>query len=155
MKKGRILHDTFEQLAELGQSTAKKAVKQVGQTFIPLGMVEDEQNKKPNHTPLDLDKLEKKYDQQDKQKEMALRTRLFQLVKEGEKEELAKLKRRKQEEEQKLLAEEQEKKKKEEEEKKKQQVVEAPRGKVRRSIFSPKKVAQREHAEVKPATGKQ
>lgn len=155
MKKGRILHDTFEQLAELGQSTAKKAVKQVGQTFNPLGILETEKNKKQNHTPLDLEGLEKKYDEQDKQKEAVLRTRLFQLVKEGEKEELARQKRQKQEEQQKLLSEEEKKKKEEEEEEKRKQLAKAPKGKIRRSIFSPKKVAQREHAEVKPATGKQ
>lgn len=154
MAKGKILQDTFEQLAELGQSTAKKAVKQIGQTFTPLGVLEKEQDKKPNHTPLDLKGLEKKYDAQDKQKEAVLRTRLFQLVKEGEKEELAKQKKERQEKERQLIAEEEEHKKKEEE-KKKQQTTEAPRGKIRRSIFSPKKVAQREHAEIKPAVGKQ
>lgn len=153
-KKGRILHDTFEQLAELGQSTAKKAVKQVGQTFNPLRILETEQNKKQNHTPLDFEGLKKKYDDQDKQKEVALRTLLFHLVKEGEKEELEKSKKLKQEEEQRVLVEEQEKKKKEEE-RKKQEQQKIPEGKKRRNIFSPKQTVKREHAEIKPSVGKQ
>lgn len=36
MAKGSILEDTFEQLVELGQSTAKKTVKSVAQTLNPF-----------------------------------------------------------------------------------------------------------------------
>ncbi len=48
-------------------------------------------------------------------------------------------------------------KKRREEEKKKQLSMQggAPQGKIRRSIFSAKKVAKREQAEVKPSAGKQ
>jgi len=63
-------------------------------------------------------------------------------------------KKEEQEKKQREIYELQEKKKKEEE-KKKQQAGDIPQGKVRRSIFSAKKVAQRSHTETKPSTGKQ
>ena len=37
----------------------------------------------------------------------------------------------------------------------KQQAAPLPKGKIRQSIFSPRKVAERSHAETRPATGKQ
>lgn len=170
MAKGKILHDSFEQLAELGKTTAKQGAKQVAKTFSPLKLFEqatgqnqddngneqtDELKKKKDaSTPLDLDKLQKKYQDQDKLKTQLLRNRLFQMVKREDEKSLERKK-----------ADQQEKKRKEEyekQEKKKQQVqqqqvqsAETPRGKQRRSIFSPKKVAQRAQAEVRPAIGKQ
>lgn len=168
MVKGRILDDSFEQLVELGQSTVQQGVKQIKQTFSPLRMLEkvlgkddidnlnNKETKKPDnpHTPLDLEKLQKKYEDQDRAKAESLKNRLFQWWK-NEEEKL--LQRKKAEEQEKKRKEEQEKeiKKRKEEEQMAQQPIEIPRGKLRRSIFSPKKVAQRQQAEVKPSAGKQ
>lgn len=170
MAKGNILSDTFEQLAELGQTTAKQGAKQVAQTFSPLKILENvtqgsssaveersgntAEVKGNKSTPLDFDKLQKKYQDQDKLKTQVLRNRLFQMVK---REDEKSLERKKAEHEEKKRKEEYEK-----QEKKKQlarqqeaQSAEIPQGKQRRSIFSPKKMAQRAQAEVRPATGKQ
>src|SRR3989344_2491403 len=107
-----------------------------------------------NHTPLNFEKLGKSYQDKEKQKTEALKQRLFQLVKRGE-EEILEANKQEEMEKKRKEAYEIEMKKRKEEEKKKQQAGEIPRGKVRRSIFSPKKAAQRQHAELKPASGKQ
>ena len=160
------------ELLELGKSTAKKSVQQIGQTFSPLKIFEGvvnksnnndsslekkskEEAKKQNNTPLNFEKLQEKYQSQDKQKEESLRQRLFQLVKRGEEEVLEREKQKEAEKQRIEAYKEQEKKRKEEERKRQEASLEAPRGKIRRSIFSPKKVAQRQQAEVKPAAGKQ
>ena len=83
-----------------------------------------------------------------------MQQKLFQLVKRGEEEVLQQKKQEEQEKEQKEVYEVEEKKKKLAEKQKQEQMDDIPKGKIRRSIFSPKKVAQRQHAEVKPATGK-
>ncbi|MFH1826827.1 MAG: hypothetical protein ABH812_00115 [bacterium] len=169
MAKGRILEDTFEKIAELGGSTAKHAAKQTAQTFSPLNIFDSilkpaktieseikkaEVEKKPGgHTPVNVDGLKKKYEGDDKQKESALRQRLFIMVKEGEETELEK--KRKEEQEKKRMELQEEQQKKEEERKQKEQDSGGlPQGKVRRSIFSPKKKAQMQHTETKPAVGK-
>ena len=172
MAKGNILHDSFEQLAELGKTTAKQGAKQVGQTFSPLKLLEhasgknqdvndkekeqiDELKKKKDaSTPLDFDKLQKKYQNQDKLKTESLRNRLFQMVK---REDEKSLERKKAEEQEKKRKEEYEKQEKKKQLAQQQQVqsAEIPQGKQRRSIFSPKKAAQRNVAETRPATGKQ
>lgn len=171
--KGSFWSDTFEQALEFGQSTAKQTGQSVKQTFSPLKILEQvvrtnqssSQDKgkekleagqvnKPDHTPLDFDKLQQKYSAQDKQKTEALRYRLFQLVKSGEEKAITEKKKEEGEEKRKLLYEEQEKKRKEEK-KKQEQAGQIPQGKIRRSIFSPKKMAQRQQMEVKPSAGKQ
>lgn len=171
MAKGSILEDTFEQLAELGQSTAKKTVKSVAQTLNPFDKtsggktseVDREQNlartsevkRGKNHTLLDFDKLKNKFQDKDKLQAEALRNRLFQIVKREdekslEREKMAEAERKRKEE---YLA--QEKKRKEQEKKRLEQQGNIPKGKIRRSIFSSKKTAERQHVELKPATGKQ
>ena len=171
MAKGGILEDTFEQLVELGQSTAKKTVKSVAQTLNPFDKtsggktseVNSEQNQARtlevkrgnNHTPVDFEKLKNKFQDKDKLQAEALRNRLFQIVK---REDEKSLERKKMEEADKKRREEylaQEKKRKEQEKKQQEQQGNIPRGKIRRSIFSSKKIAERSHAELKPATGKQ
>ncbi len=171
--------ESFERIIEQGTTQAKKAIKQgtkqLKQTISPTKMWEqllgtdsdrtsevNELNKKNsevkkngNHTPLDFEKLGKKYKDKESQQTEALKQRLFQLVKSGEEKAILEKKKEEEEKKRKELYELQEKKKKEEEEKKQQQVTEIPKGKVRRSIFSPKKIAQRQHAEVKPASSKQ
>lgn len=166
MAKGNLLQDTFEQLAEMGASTTKKTVKSVAQTFNPLSSpeksgdpqktaLEKMKNSKDNHTPLDFKKLQEQYKNSDSKKTDALRQHLFNLVKgAGERSVMEK----RQEELQKKRQEaylEAEKKRREEEKKKAMEASDEPKGKVRKSIFSKKKVAEKQHAETKPATGKQ
>ena len=171
-----------EQSRTQAKKTAKTAVDQIKQTFSPSKMweqilgvspstsesgnvtseVEEERSdgktsevkKTGNHTPLNLEKLGKKYQEKEKQKTENLRQKLFQLVKRGEEEVLQQKKQEEQEKEQKEVYEVEEKKKKLAEKQKQEQMDDIPKGKIRRSIFSPKKVAQRQNAEVKPATGK-
>ncbi len=169
MPKGKLLDDTFEQLVELGRSTAKQTVKSVAQTFNPLSFFERkpdsnsqsvneqlenaEKSKRKNHTPLNFERLNEKFRQQEKARTKALRQRLFQMVK---REEERVFQEKKQQELQKQRQEEYERQKKERQKKEKQEnFTPIPMGKIRRSIFSPKRVAQRSHAETKPSVGKQ
>jgi len=165
MPKNSILEDTFEQLVELGSSTAKKTVKSVAQTLNPFDKTSggNEQNQArtsevkrgKNHTPVDFEKLKNKFQDKDKLQAEALRNRLFQIVK---REDEKSLERKEMEGAQKKRQEEylaQEKKRKEQEKRRQKQQGNIPLGKIRRSIFSPKKTAERQHAELKPASGKQ
>ena len=169
------LEDTIERLAEQGSTQAKKAaktaVKQIKQTFSPSKMWEQilgtssltsensnetsEVKRNSNHTPLNFEKLGKKYQDTEAQKTEALRQRLFQLVKSGDEKVLTDKKQKEQEKKRQEAYEAQEKKRKAEEKARQEQVGNIPKGKVRRSIFSHKKVAERQHSEVKPASGKQ
>jgi len=161
----------WDDLWELGESTVKTTTQELRQTFSPLKILEgivgggnespliekndkNELKGKQNSTPLDTEKLRQRYQEQDKQKEGALRQRLFQLIKRGEEEALQRQKQQ-EAEKQRMEAYQEQKKRKEEERKKQEALVEIPKGKIRRSIFSPKKVVQRQQAEVKPAAGKQ
>ena len=172
MAKSGFWEDTFEKVSELGQSTAKSAVKATASIVNPTKIVEStlgtysSQNKsieqlekgkgkKQNNTLLDYQKLQKKYEDQDMQKTNALRQRLFQMVKSEDEKSLMKKKQEEQEKKRKELYEQQERKKREEEKKKQEENQTAPQGKIRRSIFSHKKVAEREQTEVKPSSGKQ
>ncbi len=173
MAKGKLLTDTFEQIAEFSQSTVKKSFESVTKTFSPLNLIEftksvysDELSEQvKNHektnspyTPLDFNRLSESYQKQDSQKEDQIKKRLHQ-----------QFHQRLLSQEEKILAEKKaqirEKEKKEEQlkfERQKQQqrriqeqsIIE-PQGKKRRSIFSPKKVIQQNQAEYKPASGKQ
>jgi hypothetical protein len=167
MAKGNILSDTFEQLVELGQGTAKKTVKSVAQTLNPLAapekteakqekaLKEKLENKKDNHTPLDFEKLKNQYEKNDSKNTDALRLRLFQLVKQGDEGLLYKKRQKEIGEKRQQAALEQQKKKEQEKRKKTIEQGDLPKGKERRSIFSVKKTAERQHAETKPAIGKQ
>jgi hypothetical protein len=172
MAKPGFWEDTFEKLTELGVSTAKKTTQSLKQTLDPLQMLdqvtgrqggdkgieqlEKGKGKKPNHTPLDFKKLQDKYENQDKQKTEVLRQRLFQMVKGADEKLLMEQRQKEMQKKQTETYEEMEKKRKEEEKKKQLDLqAGAPQGKIRRSIFSPKKVAKREQAEFKPAAGKQ
>ncbi len=172
VNKFGFFDELSDQLFELGKSTAKQtgqAVKQIVdpkkivETVIGIDKSQDTgmeqlekgQSKKQNHTKLDFSKLQQKYKDQDAQKTNALRIRLFQLVKGEEEKTVLKMRQdelgRKREEE----YEAQEKKKREEEKKRFYEEQTQPKGKIRKSIFSAKKMAKREQAEVKPASGKQ
>ncbi len=172
------LEDTFEKLVEEGRGAVKKTfksgTKQVVSTFSPTKMWEQllgvssnpsnssensaknsEGSSRKNHTPLDLDRLNKKYQDADKEKTQKLRGRLFQLVKQGEEKLMYEKKKEEDKKKEKEKYEVGEKKKKEEQRRQEGAGSDIPRGKVRRSIFSAKKVAQRSHTETKPSSGKQ
>lgn len=174
MAKGSFWSDTFEQALEFGQGTVKQGTQAVKQTFSPIKILEQVTGSSPqasqdkgkemlekgqidgqNHTPLNLEELQKKYQDQDKQKMEGLRSRLFQLVKSGEEKAVGEIKKEEEERKRKLSQEEQEKRRRAEEIKRQQEVAPAPQGKIRKSIFSHKNVAQRQKVEVKPSTGKQ
>jgi len=174
MAKGSILSDTFEQLVELGSSTAKKSAQQVAQTLNPLSSltqtdggktseVKSEQNqartsevKRGNkHTPLDFKKLQEKFQDKEKMKIEGLRNRFFQIIK---REDEKILERKEMEEAQKKRQEEyevQEKKRKEQQQKMQGQQGGIPTGKAKRGFMSRKKTSEQQHVENKPASGKQ
>ena len=175
MAKGNILEDTFEQLVELGQSTAKKSAQQVAQTTNPLKLVQsafgqensNESNqtnkfqsfesvkKGKDHSPLDFKKLQEKFKDKEKMKMEGLRNRLFQIVK---REDEKSLERKEMGEAQKKRQEEystQEKKRKEQQQKIQGQQSSIPTGKAKRGFMSRKKTSEQQHVENKPASGKQ
>ena len=169
MPKGSFTSDTFEQLAELGVSTTKKTIRGVAQTFNPMKMAEQllgppgstetepkkqEKDKKPTHSPLNFDSLKTTYAKQDKVKVTALRNRLFQLAKSNEQAAIEKERKEREQAQSKALGEESERKK-HVKEKAKMQSSSIPLGKQRRSIFSPRKMAQRQQVETRPSSGKQ
>lgn len=173
MPKGSFLSDAFEKLAELSTSTVKKTTQAGKQIVSPTKIIEKitgtestinnpnllsnpEKNKNPNHTKLNFEKLQQKYQNNEKPDVTALRNRLFQLVKSAEEKAISDAKRKEQERTQKFVYEEQEKKKREQERQRQEQTELVPQGKVRKSIFSrKKKAAQANTVEVKPSKGKQ
>lgn len=175
MAKGTVLSDSFEQLIELGQSTAKQGAKSIAQTFSPLKLldqltgkisdrpasVEKEQNDrkteaiKKSSTPIDFKKIQQSYQNQDKTKLESLRNRLFQTVKHEDEKSLQRKKNKEQQKMQKKEEESQQKKHQQLQKQQLEQSQETPRGKTRRSIFSSKKVVQRSQQEIRPASGKQ
>jgi hypothetical protein len=170
MKKSTILGDTFEQLAELGQSTAKKTVKSVAQTLNPFdkrsgdkvsgpekgqGGKSPEINREKNHTPVDFKNLQEKFQNKDKLEAEALSRLFFQNVKREdqkilERKEMKEMQKNRQEEQ-----EEQDKKRKDQQKKQSQQQDNIPGGKAKRGVATRKKTSEQQHVENKPATGKQ
>lgn len=168
MTKNTILGDAFEQLAELGSSTAKKTVKSMAQIVNPFdnaktSEVNPEQNSAKtsevkhgsNHTPVDFDKLKNKFQDKDKLQAEALRNRFFQIVRREdekvlERKEMEEAQKKRQEE-----YEEQEKKRKEQQQKIQNQQSSMPTGKAKRGTMSRKKSSEQQHVENKPASGKQ
>jgi len=157
--------DTIGELLELGKSTVKTTVKQVGQTFSPLkltekalgidereGSSEEKKSKKENFTPLNTKRLEEKYEEGKDAKYQALKRRLFNQIRQEERRILEQKKleeaRKKQLEEERKRKEEEEKKKKEQEE------LVVPKGKVRRSIFAFTKKIKSKFAEFRAGSGK-
>lgn len=169
MKKGTILGDTFEQLAELGQSTAKKTVKSVAQTFNPFDKVSEGKNSPSgemgkkiedmkhgkDHTPLDFKKLKDKFQDKDKLQAEALRNRYFQRVKREDERILEKGKVNEQQKKQQETNEIYEQKTREQQKKQTQQQDDMPTGKAKRGVMQKKKSSEQQHVENKPASGKQ
>jgi hypothetical protein len=172
MAKGQFLSDTFEQLAEIGQSTAKKTVKSVAQTFNPLAIFDtaptkesqagDEKKaaeffKSKNSTPLDVNQLQEKYKNQDQVKADALRNRLFQMVKSGEEKNLQEKKQKQKQKKYQEIQEAESQRRQLEQKRIQEQQAIAPQGKERKSILGGKKKkgVNPQPAEIKPSTGKQ
>lgn len=156
-KKGTFWDDTLEQGTEFASKTAKASVKAVTETLNPFSSLKSKETlpkeKKDSHTPLNFEKLEKQYKNQDTFKTDKLRQTYFQRVKSEEEKVLMDKKKTEQEKEQMLIQEKQQKER--QKALQAQQPSEAPRGKQRRSIFSKKRAVQSEQAEMKPSSGKQ
>lgn len=173
MRHGSFWSDTFEQLAELGKSTVQKTG-QALKSFVPKAqkiISSDEESAsstqrqinnatekdlKQNFTPLDNKRLDRHYEKEDEKKLAEIRD-YFARVKTEEKQAIEEQKKEEAERKQK---EEQELKQKRKQEIKKQKAQEAqgpllPKGKERKSIFSPTKVAKRSQAETRVGAGKQ
>lgn len=164
-----ILSDSFEQIVELGKSTVKSTVQTMkgsqkksqrsdkparseNQILTRLHEATKSQEAAANsYTPLDMDRLENQYKNQD-QKSLQDVREFFKKYKDEEKKIIEERKREGQERMQQA--------EKEEEEKNKKQTgglsqVQAPKGKERKSIFSRKKVAKRSMVETRAGSGKQ
>jgi len=159
-----LVSDTFEKLGELIESTAHETTKSINETFNPLAetgkpgqksesanLSEKLKKTRLNHTPLNFANLDKKYNNQDKLKADALRRTFFNRVKSQAEKSVWQEKEKKAFIKQQEAKEEQAKKEKAS----KKVVIEEPKGKVRKSILSPKKTVEKSHAEIKPAAGKQ
>ncbi len=159
-KQKTILHESIEQLAELGRDTARKAVKEITSAFNPLAANFENPTKKErekgnnNFSDLDFNKLQKQYDGQDSSKLDAVRAQLgrsgadtpnpkqleydyHHRVKREEEEYLAK-KEQEEEEEKRQEAYEEQEKARLEQERQRSQSQSAPKGKIRKSILGGK-----------------
>jgi hypothetical protein len=164
-----------EQLLELGKSTAKATVKGIAQSFNPLqplfekkdasnpldgknaGMEKIMKEKEKNsHTPLDFNKLENKYKDQDKAKLEIMRNKLFQMVKSGEEKAIMERKKEEEQRKRKELEAEELKKRQLQQDQAQQNQIAAPQGKVRQTIGAAhKKKSMEQHQEVKANASKQ
>ena len=173
----RVIQNVFEQVLETGKDMAKSSAKQVKETFSPWEMIRNSfgdgtsspeqkinsQAKETagngkNNTPLNFDKLQKQYANQDKQKIDVMKQRLFQLVKRDEEKTLMKSKQEKAEKERSIVQEEVDQRRREEEKKRQQAFAGAPQGKSGRgSALSKKrkKPTEPQPAETKPGSSKQ
>lgn len=151
MIKGTFVSDTFEQLAELG----KLPVQKNSQRRVKATNEEQEHKEKSNYTVLDVHTLRSHYKKKDDQQIEEVRRTLrhyFDLQKSEEKK-AVEARKKEEKERMKMIEEETQKKKKEEERKK--QGTPLPKGKERKNIFSPKKVAKRSQVETRVGSGKQ
>jgi len=169
MKKGSILGDTFEQLAELGQSTAKKTVKSMSQIVNPFDKVSGDKvsglekqsgkspeiNREKNHTPVDFKNLQEKFQDKDKLKAEALSRQFFQNVRREDEKILERESIKEQQNKNQEENEAYEKKKRDQQQKQSQQQDNLPGGKAKRGVMSRKKSSEQQHVENKPASGKQ
>ncbi len=172
MASKRIVTNTFEQVLETGRDMAKSSVKQVKETFSPWEMIrnsfdikessndtQDPQSKLKEmrgkgdkHTPLDFDKLNSTYADQDKQKIEIMKQRLFQLVKRDDEKSVQRVHQKKAETER-VLSQEEADKQRREQEKRRNSGSAAPQGKMKG--MRRKKAAEPQPAETKPGSSKQ
>jgi len=116
-------------------------------------------NQGDKHTPLNFNKLQESYKNQDEQKMIAMKQRLFQIVKNDEEKTLMKGKQEKAEKERTTAQEEADNRRREEEQKRQQSVSSAPEGKSGRGTAlmgkKRRKPTEPQPAETKPGGGKQ
>ena len=174
----KIIKNAFEQVYETGKDIAKSSVKQVAETLSPWDMIrnsfsekkdsqtgqlkktKEQMGKGGNNTPLNFDRLQKSYANQDQKKIEAMKLRLFQLVKKDEEKTMQKSKQTKAEKERTIVQEEAEKRRREEDRKRQAAMAGAPEGKSERgTALSGKKKKRKptepQPAETKPGGGKQ
>lgn len=175
----KIIKNAFEQVYESSRDMAKSSAKQVKETFSPWDMIRNSftegstgpdkianqkqkewQGKGGNNTPLNFDKLQKSYENQDQKKIKAVELRLFQIVKKDEEKTLQRNQQAKAEKERTIAQEEAEKRRREEERKRQAAMTGAPEGKNERgTALSGKKKKRKatdpQPAETKPGGGKQ
>jgi len=164
----KIIQDAFEQVAETGRDMAKTSIKQVQETFSPWDMIRNsfdadstqqkgpesqlksikEKAGKGGHTPLDFDRLQKSYQNQDKAKADALANRLFQLVHQQDERSLMESKQKAAEKIQMETYKETDDKRRREDQLRIQSQSAAPQGKERKNIFGGKK--KRKGTDVQP-----
>lgn len=175
----KIIQNVFEQVVDTGRDMAKSSAKQVKETFSPWDMIRNsfteekaspDQNtqskskevlgKGKNNTPLDFDKLQSQYANQDKQKIDVMKQRLFQLVKKDEEKTMMKGKQEKAQKEQSITQEEANARRREEEQRRRLMMSDAPEGKSGRGSAlmgkkKKRKPTEPQPAETKPGSGKQ
>lgn len=179
-KQKRPTQNTFEQVYELGKDTAQKAVKETIDTLNPLsglfGGPAQEMRKqgKNDFSDLDVQKLNKAYEQEDQDEIMRLQRIInpeqaqeqddkkeameyHRRVQKDEEEYNLKKQQEKEEEKRQEAMEEQQRKQQEEEERIRASQQENPKGKVRKSILggAKRKASSELPAEHRPDSGKQ
>jgi hypothetical protein len=174
----KIIKDAFEQVFESGRDMAKSSAKQVAETLSPWDMIrnsfteqkdgqndqlqkaKEQRGKGGNNTPLNFDKLQKSYANQDQKKIESMKQRLFQMVKREDEKTLQRSQQAKAEKERSEAQEEAEKRRREEERRRQGAQSNAPEGKSGRgTALSGKKkkrqATEPQPAETKPGGGKQ
>jgi len=156
---------------------AKSSAKQVKETFSPWDMIRNSftetsntqdqntqsklkemQGKGEKHTPLDFDKLQKNYADQDKKNIESMKQRLFQLVKRDEEKTVMRGKQQKAEKERAVTQEEADEKRRKEDKKRQLSFSGAPQGRTGRGtalMGKKRKSTEPQPAETKPGSGKQ
>lgn len=96
----KIINNAFEQVREVGANVVKSSAKQVTETFSPWDMIRnsftegerqfhpsspEQKKEEKNHTPLNFKQLHKDYANQDEQKIKQMTSRLFNMVRQGDK----------------------------------------------------------------------
>ena len=173
----KIIQNVFEQVREAGADMAKSSAKQVKETFSPWDMIKNSfvetdnpnqnqeaklkelQGKNGNSTKLDFDKLNKSYANQDQQKILMMKQRLFQIVKRDEERVHQKGEQLKAEKVRQETYEQSEQKRRIEEQKRQNAMSSAPEGKSGRGTAlmgkKKRKATEPQPAETKPGASKQ
>lgn len=172
----KIIHNAFEQVLETGKDMTKSSVKQVKETFSPWDMIRNSftespgsegqakpkemQGKGEKHTPLDFNKLQKSYANQDQMKIESMKQRLFQMVKNEDTKTIQRKDQKVAEKKQVEAQEIAEQRRREEEQRRINSQSGAPEGKSERGTAlmgkkKKRKPTEPQPAETKPGGGKQ
>ena len=177
----KIIKNAFEQVYETGKDMAKSSAKQLGETLSPWEMIRNsfgDEKKSPENanqmsksklkemqgnggagTPLDFDKLQKSYANQDQMKIASMKQRLFQMVKNEDTKTIQRKDQKIAEKKQIETQEIAEKRRREEEQRRFNSQSGAPEGKSGRGTAlsgkKKRKPTEPQPAETKPGGGKQ